>query len=172
MMFSRALQWRDRPAVWAKSGDTWRKTTWIELGQAAAGLAALMRRSSAAARHLVWTVALLAALVLPLITVVAPRWELPLLPSVARVASAPVESSAAATPGDASALADRLAQRAQAEGAEPRTEPRTPEPNPAPGTSAPRTWFFWFLGFALVLSRLALGSARMWWIARTRLPCA
>jgi long-chain acyl-CoA synthetase len=48
MMFSRALQWRDRPAVWAKVGDTWRKTTWIELGQAAAGLAASLREAGVA----------------------------------------------------------------------------------------------------------------------------
>ena len=39
-----------------------------------------MKRSSAAARHFVWTVAVVAALALPLVQLVAPRWNL-LLPA-------------------------------------------------------------------------------------------
>jgi hypothetical protein len=40
----------------------------------------LLRRSSAAMRHLVWTVALVGSLALPLLRPVVPRWSVPLLP--------------------------------------------------------------------------------------------
>ncbi len=42
---------------------------------------ALMRRASAAARHAVWTAALAAALVLPVLAVAVPGWQVPLLPA-------------------------------------------------------------------------------------------
>jgi hypothetical protein len=46
-----------------------------------AGIAALsLRRGSAASRHLVWTLGVAAALLLPSLRAMAPRWELPLLP--------------------------------------------------------------------------------------------
>lgn len=40
----------------------------------------LMRRRSAAARHVVWTLALAAALILPVLFVVLPGWHVPVLP--------------------------------------------------------------------------------------------
>jgi beta-lactamase regulating signal transducer with metallopeptidase domain len=50
---------------------------------AIAALAArAMRRSSAAARHLVWMLALMGLLVLPVVSLVAPQWQLPLLPTL------------------------------------------------------------------------------------------
>ena len=42
-----------------------------------------MGRGSAAARHLVWTIALVAVLVLPAVQVISPRWDLPVLPAAA-----------------------------------------------------------------------------------------
>ena len=39
----------------------------------------LLRRGSAAQRHLVWTIALLAALVLPALTIALPRWQVPVI---------------------------------------------------------------------------------------------
>ena len=51
---------------------------------AAAGLATvLLRRASAASRHLVWTAALLGALALPVLSVALPRWPLPIVTLVA-----------------------------------------------------------------------------------------
>ncbi|WP_338032063.1 AMP-dependent synthetase/ligase [Elioraea rosea] len=43
MMFSRAAEWGERPAVWAREGTSWRATSWAALGQAAAGLASALR---------------------------------------------------------------------------------------------------------------------------------
>ena len=66
---------------------------------AAAGVAAAaLRRRSAAERHLVWTLALVALLVLPALLVALPSWEspsVPRLPVVAPAAPAPVPESTA-----------------------------------------------------------------------------
>jgi len=52
----------------------------VLLGAAALTTLAL-RRASAASRHLVWTIALLAALALPALTLALPRWQLPIVTS-------------------------------------------------------------------------------------------
>ena len=49
MMFSRAVAWGDRPALWSKHGSEWRPTSWRDLGRAAAGLAASLRAHGVAA---------------------------------------------------------------------------------------------------------------------------
>ena len=52
---------------------------------AATGLVALtLRRSSASARHLVWVLGLVTALVVPALSAAVPKWELPIV----RVAAA------------------------------------------------------------------------------------
>jgi beta-lactamase regulating signal transducer with metallopeptidase domain len=64
----------------------------------------LFRRSSAAMRHLVWTVALVGSLALPLLLPVVPRWSVPLLPQ--EVSPATFE---AYIPGNAPATLGRAA---------------------------------------------------------------
>lgn len=68
---------------------------------AAAAIAdALMRgRTSAAARHLVWTLAFVGVLTLPMLSIAVPSWELRVLPA----ASQPVERPSLATDGFAPA---------------------------------------------------------------------
>src|SRR3954470_15513129 len=47
---------------------------------AASGLvAAALRRSSASARHLVWVLGLITALVVPAVSMAVPKWELPIV---------------------------------------------------------------------------------------------
>src|SRR5689334_1447564 len=46
---------------------------------ATALVAAALRRASASARHLVWTLGLVSALAAPLLSVALPRWELPIV---------------------------------------------------------------------------------------------
>src|SRR5687768_12626850 len=54
---------------------------------ATALVAATLRRASASARHFVWTLGLLSALVAPALSVALPRWELPLVTIAAPAAT-------------------------------------------------------------------------------------
>jgi HEAT repeat protein/beta-lactamase regulating signal transducer with metallopeptidase domain len=65
------------PVSWLPLADAVIKASFV-LGCAAAASFAL-RRASAALRHLIWTLALCSALALPLLSVVLPKWHLPIL---------------------------------------------------------------------------------------------
>lgn len=80
-------------------------------------LARLMRRRSARVSHRLWTATLLVLLLLPALTLWAPRWEVPLLPAATRPAAEapaagppgapPAELAAAPAPGNAAAAPRR-----------------------------------------------------------------
>ncbi|MDP9173324.1 MAG: M56 family metallopeptidase [Planctomycetota bacterium] len=63
---------------------------------AAAGLSLMIRRASAAARHLVWTIALVAAVLVPVLTLALPQWRINVLPggTFTSLAFSPVETGA------------------------------------------------------------------------------
>ncbi|HEU0054953.1 MAG TPA: M56 family metallopeptidase, partial [Longimicrobium sp.] len=142
----------------------------------AAALAAtrLMRRATAASRHLVWTVALAAVLALPALSLVLPAWKVLPVPTLGRspaphvftVSPPPVS----ALPGDERPGASGSVSPAPAGSASlaPASSPRTDAP-------ARRSFSFdwrtavvalWALGGALVAARLAYGVARVWWLRR------
>lgn len=120
-----------------------------------------LARRSAAARHQLWVVALASALLMPVLTAVAPQWTIAVLPATAAV----VEPVSAAAP-------------ARALAADPVFEPLpalTPSVNPEPAHAASNsglatTTTLWLTGVLLVLARLAFGTARVWWIARRSTP--
>ena len=130
----------------------------------AAVLTAMLRRSSAASRHLIWTVALAAALVLPALSTALPRWQVPV------ITLAPGTSAAVATVDDAAAreMASRLFARLRANDA------GATATSPATATSTPaREWSWsalafaaWALGAALILARLLLGLVAVQVLAR------
>jgi HEAT repeat protein/beta-lactamase regulating signal transducer with metallopeptidase domain len=169
------------------------KTSFV-LGAAALASLAL-RNASASARHFAWTVAVAAALVLPLASRVVP-FRLPVIP-VLPVVRAPAEMPAAGTP----AVETPSAPEAPAEGmasayapaAEALAEPGSPvpfaeTPEPAAGTPAPAAapdgvgapggvlWFgalpwkvlgmVWMVGAGLILARLLAGFATVWYLSR------
>ena len=140
---------------------------------AAALLAYLLRRSSAATRHLVWTFALAASLALPVAAFLAPQWEVPVLPADARLSDAePLTGPVARSP------ISRVPERETSAGADRVPSSSRPSPafaSPAAGfRSAVRSWPLaaaaWALGALAVLLRLGIGSLRMWVIARRARP--
>jgi beta-lactamase regulating signal transducer with metallopeptidase domain len=129
----------------------------ILLAAAAIVSATLLRRASAAQRHMVWTLALVAALALPLLTVALPRWQMP----VVQVSEAALPSSPAAADFASSEMAARLFKRLQSSA--PRTvDAQTPADNVTPTQQASLSWMTialaaWLAGAAVILGRLTLG---------------
>jgi beta-lactamase regulating signal transducer with metallopeptidase domain len=128
---------------------------------AALAATALMRRSSASARHLVWLAALTALLLLPVARGFVPEWRV--LPAAPLVLAAPAPAAA------------NLAERAAPSGARgiaaevPRSA-AVSAPQPAP-LRLPADWktlalLAWAAGAALFGVRLAYGLVRVRWIQR------
>ncbi len=121
-------------------------------------LGVLLRRASATTRHLVWSLALGALLVLPVLAWLLPVWRVPVLPApnVTPVVVLAPETEFFDTPfvvaGEAPALA---------------ASPVPPTAIAAPVAAALSwNWFgvvlaVWFVGVLIVLCRLALGMLRM-----------
>jgi beta-lactamase regulating signal transducer with metallopeptidase domain len=75
----------------------------------ATALAAVLRRSSAAARHLVWSAALAVLVALPVLSAALPSWQVPILPSPATGRQAAAPSPAADVTGTAAIAFARAA---------------------------------------------------------------
>ena len=122
------------------------------------GVTRLMRRGSAAARHLVWTLALAGVLILPLLGAVLPAWRVRALPEVAAaVPSSPVSP----TVSFAFKANERTSEIVLAASKRYDIVPEGPAVD----------WvrllpIIWTAGAALVLLRLLAGLAGVWWLGR------
>ncbi|HYR09405.1 MAG TPA: M56 family metallopeptidase, partial [Longimicrobium sp.] len=129
---------------------------------AALGGTALMRRTSASARHLVWLAALTALLLLPLARRFVPEWRVLPVPTAVL---APPTSDLASVVDPAS-----LDQAAPAPGVAGVAAPSAPSSTPRP-VRIPSDWMSlallaWAAGAALFALRLAYGLARVRWMER------
>ncbi|HEX6463382.1 MAG TPA: M56 family metallopeptidase, partial [Vicinamibacterales bacterium] len=124
-------------------------------------VAATLRRSSASARHLVWTLGLVSALATPALSIVTPHWQLPIV----RVAAAP---AVAAAPSESVSVAAQPAALHHAAAA-----PGQPERgSDAPAFIQKISWtslliLVWAAGAVLVLGRMLLGLVAVQWISRS-----
>jgi beta-lactamase regulating signal transducer with metallopeptidase domain len=136
-----------------------------------------MRRRSAAARHLVWTIAVLAMLLVPAVVVVGPEWPVPMLPG-ARSADG-IDRQAGGLLGEsAESLAESLVLRPERRAPADRglsieeTGPVIPSsalPRTTEAPWVPLNWGLlaiglWLAGAMLFSLRLLFGMA---WVART-----
>ncbi|WP_420126765.1 M56 family metallopeptidase [Longimicrobium sp.] len=129
---------------------------------AALGATALMRRTSASARHLVWLAALTALLLLPVARRFVPEWRV--LPVPSAVLVAPTDDLDSVL--DSAAL-DQVAPTAGVAGvAAPSVAPSTPQPVRIPSDWKRLALLAWAAGAALFALRLAYGLARVWWMER------
>lgn len=130
-------------------------------------VAGSLRRGAAATRHLVWTLGVVAALLLPTLRSLTPRWEMPLLPSSLRAAAlAPSAPAALATAPDVPVARAAVPAAAQTES--------LPSPRPpAPASSSPRSFdvstlllSLWLAGALAVAASLVVAAARVRWLGR------
>ncbi len=155
--------------TWVALADAVAKATLL---LAAAALASfVLRRASAASRHLVWTLALLSALVLPALSVALPRWQLPIVTlSSATLTPDALPADAAPVP-QAPPLGTSLTADARS------TRHTTAQPAPAHTidptilSSFTLSWSvmlfaLWSAGALVILGRLVAGLLAVQWMRR------
>jgi beta-lactamase regulating signal transducer with metallopeptidase domain len=143
----------------------------LVLVAAAAVASYFLRKKSAAARHAVWTAAVLGHLAIPLLGVILPEWRIPIFPAPAW--------TEAAVGSPATPLADAKAAVITPEASAPAAGVATegPAATPATGNTAvapsPEKWpltaiagMLWLLGTTLVLLRLAVGTWKVGQLAK------
>jgi HEAT repeat protein/beta-lactamase regulating signal transducer with metallopeptidase domain len=148
--------------------DAITKTTILLAG--AAFITTWLRRSSAASRHLVWTVALAAALVLPLLSLAVPRWQVPVIAIDSASATETTPPDAAASSAMAARLFDRMVSTTASD-----TVAGAPADD-ARILGQAASWplialAIWLSGAAAILGRLLLGLVAVHVLAR-RSPSA
>lgn len=133
-------------------------------------LSVVLRRRSAAARHLVWTLALLGALVLPALSIALPRWQVGLIEVASVGSQLPASSFELPAPGVQPSLKrDVGMQRPEGSAAETRTAaaPRSNGGSRLSQISWPAALLLlWALGAGVILARLAAGLVAVQWMSR------
>ena len=154
-------------------------------------LVMVMRRASAATRHLAWTLGFVGLLVFPLLSSAVP-WELDVLPAAARGSEDRLAARAAvvrdAPPATALAVdkytsRNTVAPSQAASSAPPAMDRDAAHPTAPPDGRAARAWelpttgrllallpMAWMLGLTLVGGRLLLGFAAVSWMTRRGIP--
>jgi HEAT repeat protein/beta-lactamase regulating signal transducer with metallopeptidase domain len=161
------------PLSWLPLADAVVKASLI-LG--AAGLTSLiLRRASAALRHLVWTLALCSALLLPIVSLALPKWQLSLIT---------VASPAARVESRVENEVERTVARHAAEPVDPHTATAPPlgraahaDAATAPANGDRAQWLpglswqsaligIWLLGAVAILGRIAAGLLAVRFLSR------
>jgi HEAT repeat protein/beta-lactamase regulating signal transducer with metallopeptidase domain len=157
------------PSAWLPVLDSVVKATFV-LGGAAIAAHAL-RRASAALRHLIWTLALISALVMPVLSMALPRWQLPIVTlATAEQHAGDFDESSALAPPLGSPAIDRARlprQAPTASGASPISVDAPAFVERIGNVSWPRILgVVWALGFLLLVGRVIVGVIAVQWIAR------
>ncbi len=133
-------------------------------------LSVVLRRRSAAARHLIWTLALLSALVLPLLSLALPTWQVGVIQLPAASSELPVAASprvlSESLPPAPPIVRPRVRLKADTTSAGHR-ESRIANREPRIPISWPSALLgLWLIGAAAILARLALGLIAVQWMSR------
>jgi HEAT repeat protein/beta-lactamase regulating signal transducer with metallopeptidase domain len=164
-----------RSIGWLPLADAIAKATLLFV---VAGLASVaLRKAAAATRHLVWTLALVSAVALPVLSIALPRWQLPLVtlssPAVHRdrpaLNAVPLERTAIMPMARTSHPRAMPGPDAGSEGVarRPLAFPGNSSGMGARPVSWPRLIFaLWALGAGLILLRLVAGWLGVQWLSR------
>jgi HEAT repeat protein/beta-lactamase regulating signal transducer with metallopeptidase domain len=130
--------------------------------------AMLLHRAAAATRHAVWTLGMVGALVLPVLSIALPRWELPVVtipsPQIApaRTSPAPLLTGARAYPAPIATGRKADARNSTAE----TTAPQFRQSNSDRMSPAGVVLIVWLAGTIAILGRLLLGIVAVQWMTR------
>ncbi|HZB25277.1 MAG TPA: M56 family metallopeptidase [Vicinamibacterales bacterium] len=157
------------PVSWLPLADSVIKATLV---LAAAAVAThWLRRAPAAMRHLIWTLALVSALLMPVLSLALPRLPLPILTLQGTGAGITEHTTPPATVGRGSAPQLGRAS-AEATGVHTAAPERSGSLGSSMGSWVPAlSWprvllFVWAAGAILILGRLLLGLVAVQWMAR------
>jgi HEAT repeat protein/beta-lactamase regulating signal transducer with metallopeptidase domain len=170
----------DSVPSWIPIADIIVKATLMFVAAGAATF--ILRRGSAAVRHMIWTLALAGVVLLPILSVALPRWQMPLL-TIERPASVSSSQPAVAhercdgCPAEAAmgAKADRVPNHASRLREEPTasfstrvvTDARSGQATAGRDISWPTILLtVWIAGALIILGRLAAGIVAVWWMSR------
>ena len=145
----------------------------------AAVVALILRRDSAATRHLVWLLAIVAMLLVPVLSAMLPQWRvLPAWMSSPRPAVAGVSPPSIVLPAGGVIESQRMAEPFEVERPIATVDQRVsslPDPQPALATPeavpAPAVWSWnwinalplvWAIGFAVLMLRLSAARWMLW----------
>jgi HEAT repeat protein/beta-lactamase regulating signal transducer with metallopeptidase domain len=128
-------------------------------------IAFALRGASAAARHLVWSLALASLLALPLLSAIVPAWHLP-------ITSAPSVAVAPAPAGRAPATTRRsgAAPGSPAAGPDGPVLPARAADAASPLTLPAAVVLLWVAGAAALVGQLLIGTAAVWHMTRRTNP--
>ncbi|HEY6400859.1 MAG TPA: M56 family metallopeptidase, partial [Blastocatellia bacterium] len=136
----------------------------------------LLRRASAASRHLVWSVAIASLLALPGLSLALPSWRIDALPSLETIVNHESQEPSVAGSVTAARVREHGGRQPLSVGTEsPVSNSSSPQfdstPNNSMSTSNSFDWkialsLIWLAGAFVVLARLAAGTARVWSLTR------
>jgi HEAT repeat protein/beta-lactamase regulating signal transducer with metallopeptidase domain len=158
---------------WITIADVVVKATLLFLS---AGLASfLLRRRSAALRHIIWTLALVGVLVLPMLSMALPHWQLNLVTIESAshsVSSFQLPASSSYAGENQAAAADHRPPAPSLQRNRSASQSRVSESTaPSVPSHAPMSWSalllgVWMIGASLILIRLAAGVIAVQWMSR------
>ncbi len=131
-------------------------------------LTQLLKRRSAAARHLVWVGAIVVQLLLPLFAIWGPRWELGVPQAVGRFLPVDVQEAGPSIPSGRQPIVVPINTVVPTEGRDLLVQSTTPPTRPATPPISGRQILLaiWAIGAIVVLVRLAIGTTIVASLAR------